>query len=521
MLNPTAIDLSLPPADDEQAPRQISHRTERAVDDGASGGWLIGGRYRVAALLGRGGMADVFCAQDELLRRRVAVKVFPTGQEVQRRADREMRILASLRHANLITMLDAGIDRTDAARPFPYLVMELIDGPTLVQRIADGALDPAEVAEFGSQIAAALSYVHDRDIVHRDIKPANIMLAPHPCEEGSWTAKLTDFGIARGPDAASLTVTGLTIGTASYLSPEQALGQLLRPSSDIYSLGLVLLETLTGERAFAGPAHEVALARIDHPPQIPSRLGPDWVRLLTAMTAPHPDARPRAMEVATALQCIRAGQTSPIVVRPLDMLLGGGFAHDAERAHSSPPNSEQLVATEKSGFRRTRWIVLTAVVAAIVAMSVLAVGAVSRSHRPPITPGGTTGPTVRPQAPRPWSTASPTGRVATEGRGRTGAPTVPTARPLPARVSPSARASLPTTSTVTSTSGNGPAVPDASSRGDSSISAVATAPSRSASAGPTQSASASPGSASLPPPTPTPDASGSVGPGGTPSVPPT
>ncbi len=520
MLNATVIDLSLQPADEEQTPRRISRRTERAAEDGASGGWLIAGRYRVAALLGRGGMADVFCAQDELLHRRVAVKVFPTGREVQRRAEREIRILASLRHVNLITILDAGMDTTDAARPCPYLVMELINGPTLVQRIADGALDPVEVAELGSQIAAALSYVHDRDIVHRDIKPANIMLAPHPCEEASWTAKLTDFGIARGPDAGSLTVTGVTIGTASYLSPEQALGQPVRPSSDIYSLGLVLLEALTGARAFAGQALEVALARIDHPPQIPDRLGPDWVRLLTAMTAQHPDARPRAREVAAALQCIRAGQTSPIVVRPYDTLLGE-FAHDVKRAHSAPPRSEQLISTEKSGFRRTRWIVLTALVAAIMAMSVLAVGAVSRSHRPPITPGGTTGPSVRPQAPRPWSTASPTGRAATEAHRRTGAPAVPTARPLPARVSPSARASLPTTRTVTSTPGNGPAGPEASSQGDSSIPAVATAPSRSASAGPTQSASASPTSASPPPPTSTPDASGSVGPSGTPSVPPT
>jgi serine/threonine protein kinase len=218
-------------------------------------------------------MADVFCAHDELLRRRVAVKVFATGQDVQRRAERETRILASLRHVNLITVLDAGIDATDPARPLRYLVMELIDGPTLAQQIAVGALDPAEVADLGAQLAIALNYVHDHDIVHRDIKPANILLAPHQSEGRLWTTKLTDFGIAHVPDTASLTMTGLTLGTANYVSPEQALGQAVRPSSDIYSLGLVLLEALTGERAFTGAAPNLALVRIDHQPQVPNQLG--------------------------------------------------------------------------------------------------------------------------------------------------------------------------------------------------------------------------------------------------------
>ena len=507
-MNAPVIDLSLRPSNAKQIPRPESHRPERAVTaGGTSGSWLIAGRYRVTALLGRGGMADVFRAHDELLHRHVAVKVFAIGQEVQRRADREMRILASLRHVNLITVLDAGIDTTDIARPHPYLVMELIDGPTLAQRIADGPLDPAEVADLGAQIATALSYVHDRDIVHRDIKPANILLAPHLREGGGWTAKLTDFGIARVPDTAALTMTGLTIGTANYISPEQALGQAIRPSSDIYSLGLVLLEALAGQRAFSGPALSVALARIDHSPRVPAQLGPDWVRLLTAMTAQDPDARPGAMDVCAALRDIRGGQTSPIVIGPLDILVDGGLARDAEREHPSPSNPKQLTSTDTSGFRRTRWIVFAALGAAILAISIVAMGAVSRPHRVPTAPARTPGPTARPQMARPSSTASPPGRPNTRNHGHAAAaPTVPAAP----RTSPSAKAPRPSASASRSTSATA-----ASTQATTSTSSAVTAPSQADSAGPTQSASAPPPSPSLQPPTPTPNAS----PDGTPSGP--
>jgi eukaryotic-like serine/threonine-protein kinase len=513
-MNAPAIDRSLPPSKEDPAARLRLQRTEHAVtSDGSRGSWLIAGRYRVTALLGRGGMADVFRARDELLHRDVAVKVFATGQEVQRRADREMRTLASLRHVNLITVLDAGVDTTDSARAVPYLVMELINGPTLAQQIANGPLDPAEVADLGVQIATALSYVHDRDIVHRDIKPANILLAPDPSETGRWTAKLTDFGIARALHTAPLTMTGMTIGTANYVSPEQALGQAIRPSSDIYSLGLVLLEALTGQRAVAGSALSVALARIDHPPRVPAQLGPDWVRLLTAMTAQDPAARPCATDVTAALQDIRAGQTSPIVVGPLDMLLGGGLAHDVERAAASPANPEPLITIEKSGFRRTRWIVLTALAATVLAISIVAMGAISRPHRAPTAPARPAESTARPQVPIRLSTASPAGRANTTSQGPA-APTVPAAPQLPPKTAPSNKSAQPRASTVTSTSGKSTSAPAASPRASSSTSADGTAPSQTASASPTQSAS------TPPPPTPTPNASPTASPDNTPPSPP-
>ena len=430
----------------------------------------------------------------------------------------QRQITALPRHANLITVFDAGIDMTDTARPVSYLVMELIDGPTLAQRITDGALDPAEAAELGAQVATALSYIHDRGIVHRDIKPANILLACQ-YEGGPWSAKVTDFGIAQVPDAAALTMTGLTVGTASYVSPEQALGQPIRPSSDIYSLGLVLQEALTGERAFAGAdAHDVAVARIDHPPEIPGQLGPDWVRLLTAMTAQDPDARPGATDVATALHALRAGQTCPIVVGPLEMVLGD-VGVEPEWADPSSSNPERPISTKNSGFPRARWIVLTALAAAITGMSVLAVGAVSRSHRPPALPARTAAPAVR-VAPTPWSTVSSARNANTGSHRRTAAPPVRISAPLPPNTSLSLGASRTAAATVTSSPGNAPSMTARSTPGRPSTSASITAPPGSAAPSPTESVSVPPTSTSLQPPTSTPDASPTVGPSGTSPVPP-
>jgi serine/threonine protein kinase len=463
-------------------------------------------------------MADVFRAHDELLRRYVAVKVFATDPDVHRRADREIRTLASLCHSNLVSVFDAGVDMTDPARPVPYLVMELIDGPTLAQRMAGGALNPAEAAELGTQIATGLSHIHDRGIVHRDIKPANILLA-HQYEAGPWTAKITDFGIAQVPDAAALTMTGLTVGTASYVSPEQAVGQPIGPSSDIYSLGLVLLEALTGERAFAGPdPHHVALARVDRPPNVPRPLGPDWVPLLTAMTAQDPNARPDATDVASALQSIRARDTSPIFVGPLEVVLGD-IGDDTAWVDPPSSNPERPISTKKSGFRRTRWIFLTALAAAITGMSLLAMGAVGRSHHPADLPARTAGPAVR-LVPTPGSTASPAGRASISSHGRTATPTFPASAPVPPGTRLSAGASRPPGNKASSSPGERLSAATDPTPADLSTSAGVSTPPASASAGPTQSASAPPTSPSLPPPTATPDASPTIGASGTSPVPP-
>ncbi|NKX51605.1 serine/threonine protein kinase, partial [Arthrobacter deserti] len=163
-----------------------------------------------------------------------------------------------------------------------------------------GPLPAGDVARIGSQLAWALDYVHLRGVIHRDIKPANIALLPGG-DRGEPRAKLMDFGIARVIEGTRLTATGKTVGTANYLSPEQAKGEALGTASDVYSLGLVLLECLTGRVEYPGSAVESAVARLQRRPAVPAQLGQHWVELLRAMTAMDPADRPTASEAAAAL----------------------------------------------------------------------------------------------------------------------------------------------------------------------------------------------------------------------------
>jgi tRNA A-37 threonylcarbamoyl transferase component Bud32 len=263
-------------------------------------GSLLGDRFRVSALLGRGGMATVYLAEDESLGRQVAIKVFrrdlADGDDLQRQKD-EIQLLATLNHPGLVTLFDAATD--DAGNAF--LVMELVDGTDLHSRLHDGPLDPTLVAAIGGTLADALVYVHARGVIHRDIKPGNILL-PRPDDDHTGPpAKLADFGIARIVDGARLTATGKILGTATYFSPEQALGDPLTPSSDVYSLGLVLLECMTGEKAFPGTAVESMMTRLARDPDVPAGLGDSWAGLLRGMTHRAPDARPTARDVSGVL----------------------------------------------------------------------------------------------------------------------------------------------------------------------------------------------------------------------------
>jgi tRNA A-37 threonylcarbamoyl transferase component Bud32 len=263
-------------------------------------------------------MADVYRGVDRVLGRQVAVKVLrETADDESDRARFviEARTLARLSHPGLVTVLDAGIGlRADDAGPDtapmsvdqPFLVMELVDGPTLAQVLADGALEPAELQSIGARLAEALAYVHSQGVVHRDVKPANVLL---DCER---SVKLTDFGIVRLlGDSARHTRTNQMIGTAAYLAPEQVTGQPVTPATDVYSLGLLLLEASTGERVYPGTALESALARLHQAPRIPGTLPPAWRELLGRMTAIDPGARPSAAEVAERLS---AGTVAPASV---------------------------------------------------------------------------------------------------------------------------------------------------------------------------------------------------------------
>jgi serine/threonine protein kinase len=276
---------------------------------------LVGGRYRLLEVAGNGAMATVHRARDEVLGRSVAVKTFraqtPDPQHQVRRRG-EMEVLAHLNHPSLVQLYDVGTELSaDGTSSLTYLVMEFVEGTDLRQRLRSGPMPGDEVQQLGKDLASALAYIHALGIVHRDIKPANVLVPdPAPRTGRRLPVKLTDFGIARFVDAARLTQTNTTIGTANYLSPEQARGEPVGAPSDVYSLGLVLLECLTGRIEFPGQAVAAAAARLFRDPRIPDSLGEPWVSLLPKMTAQDPAERPTAAEVALALDGGAANSTA-------------------------------------------------------------------------------------------------------------------------------------------------------------------------------------------------------------------
>ena len=261
---------------------------------------VLGERYRVGGVLGKGGMSTVYAAQDQLLDREVAIKVFASGAdspEELRLQEAEARLAASLTHYALTTLHDAGVDVSDPEHPQIYLVMERVEGTDLKDRLRQrGPLESFEVAYLGLDLADALAHLHGHGFVHRDIKPANVLLTDH----GRVRSKLTDFGISGLIEDPS---TELTItGTAAYLSPEQVEGRRGTPASDVYSLGLVLLEALTGRIAYPGHVEESAYARLSRQPDIPTSIPPLMAALIREMTDRDPARRPTPRSVADRFQ---------------------------------------------------------------------------------------------------------------------------------------------------------------------------------------------------------------------------
>src|ERR671937_1837583 len=209
-------------------------------------GTLVGGRYRLDAEIGRGGMSTVYRAFDTVLDRPVAIKLLhceiaDDGNQIER-FRREARAVAQLSHPHIVTVIDAGEDDGRA-----YIVFEHVEGETLKERIRRmGRLPIDEAVAYAIEIARALGCAHQNHIVHRDVKPQNVLIDT----EGS--AKVTDFGIARSLDEEGLTANGRVMGTTDYVSPEQALGHAVTGQSDLYSLGIVLWEMVTGEVPFKG-----------------------------------------------------------------------------------------------------------------------------------------------------------------------------------------------------------------------------------------------------------------------------
>ena len=287
---------------------------------------VLQGRYHVADLLAQGGMADVFRAHDTTLGRDVAIKAFRVGAGDVRRFHSETRILAALDHRNLVRVLDAG-----DLHGQPYVVLELVAGPTLAHRLGDGPLSDGDARRVGADLAGALAYVHAANVVHRDVKPSNILLAP------DGRALLGDFGIALLLDTTRLTAAAETLGTAGYLAPEQVGGGLVTAAADVYALGLVLLEALTGNRAFVGTAQEVMMARLARAPSVPPDLASPWSELLSAMTALEPSVRPTA---AAAEAHLRGAGDAPTVITGVPLILADEAEPAGSRAAPLPEPSE-------------------------------------------------------------------------------------------------------------------------------------------------------------------------------------
>ena len=255
-------------------------------------GDVLDGRYVVRELLGRGGMADVFRATDRATDRGVAIKVLRSIEPgCTRRFRTEAQVLSVLDHPGIVRLHGSGTHEGA-----PYLVLDLAGGRSLASELAQGAMPLERALVVGEQVAEALAHAHRLGIVHRDVKPSNILLD----DEGE--VRLADFGIARLAGAPSLTRTGQVVGSGPYLAPEQVAGEPLGPEADVYALGLVVLECVTGTPCYSGGHIEAALARLSRPPAIPTEL-PGWLRdVLAATTAREPGRRPSADEVAAALR---------------------------------------------------------------------------------------------------------------------------------------------------------------------------------------------------------------------------
>jgi eukaryotic-like serine/threonine-protein kinase len=272
-------------------------------------------RYRLESLIAAGGMGEVWRADDQVLDRRVAVKLlrpeYVHDPVILARFRAEAHYVGQLPHPGIAQVYDYA--EAGPVSP-PYLVMELVDGPSLATLLAAGPLPTRRTADVLAQAALALDAAHRAGVVHRDIKPGNLLIA------ADGRVKMTDFGIAQSPRAASLTNTGALIGTMAYLAPERVSGQSATPASDLYALGVVGYECLTGQPPFQGEPLQVALAHRDQPfPGLPgwclgSPEGVALARLIMDMTAKDPGRRPAsAAEVAARAGQIRAGVLPSVV----------------------------------------------------------------------------------------------------------------------------------------------------------------------------------------------------------------
>ncbi|HET8873115.1 MAG TPA: Stk1 family PASTA domain-containing Ser/Thr kinase, partial [Gaiellaceae bacterium] len=307
-------------------------------------GMMFDGRYRILRKLGSGGMANVYLAEDEELGRRVAIKILndrhANDDQFVERFRREAKNAAGLSHPNIVSIYDRG-----EAEGTYYIAMEYLEGRSLKERIvAEGPLPIASAIEIVRQILRAVGFAHRRQIVHRDIKPHNVLLVQDGPGDGDERFKVTDFGISRTA-TSQMTEAGSIVGTAQYLSPEQARGAPVDQRSDIYSVGIVLYELLTGQLPFTGETPlEIAMKHLSEIPKAPSELRPEIptdldMIVLRALAKDPADRFESAEEMERELARVAGGGgvTTETAEAATAVLAGAGLAEAAPTMISRRP----------------------------------------------------------------------------------------------------------------------------------------------------------------------------------------
>jgi eukaryotic-like serine/threonine-protein kinase len=329
-------------------------------------GAMVDERYQLERKIGSGGMADVWLAEDTELDRNVAIKIlhdrFAQDKEFVQRFQREAQSAAGLQHPNVVGIFDRGVFGDTY-----FIAMEYVDGPSL-KDLVKGGMGTKDAIDFTRQILNAARFAHRKGIIHRDLKPQNVLID----DEGR--ARVADFGIARGGESSDITATGSVMGTAQYLSPEQAQGKPTTPRSDIYSIGVILYEALTGRVPFEGDsAVAVALKQVSEAPRRPSAINPEIPPALDAVVmralAKDPDARFK--DADAFLKALDAAERAPDKPRPQDT---AAFAAVSPEGETDIPGDEEeeFDESELERSHRWRWItvaLLAAGVAALVAFA--------------------------------------------------------------------------------------------------------------------------------------------------------